>query len=265
MTRALRRVAPDPQRKEAGEVARMFGAIAPTYDFLNHTLSLNVDRYWRAMAVRAMEPNPHGLYLDLCTGTGDLAFALARRSGALVVGLDFTKPMLDLALKKAHRRRRKIHWVQADALRLPLRDECVDGITVAFGVRNFEDLERGLTEAARVLKAGGRLVVLEFSEPQGRLFGPLYRLYFRRLLPRIGALFSRVRGPYGYLAATVQGFPEAAPFAETLRRSGFVVIRQRPLTGGIATLHVALRERRKASMGGPGERHESVEAGGPAV
>ncbi len=265
MTRAVRRVAPDPQRKEAGEVARMFGAIAPTYDFLNHALSLNVDRYWRRMAVRAMEPKPRGLYLDLCTGTGDLAFALARRSGARVMGLDFTGPMLDIALRKARRRRREICWVQADALRLPLRDDCVDGITVAFGVRNFEDLERGLTEAARVLKPGGRLVVLEFSEPQGQFFGPIYRFYFRRLLPRIGALFSRVRGPYGYLAATVQGFPESAHFAMTMRRNGFAEVRQRPLTGGIATLHVAERAQRKASIAGSGERKRSAEARGPVA
>lgn len=217
----------------------MFGAIAPTYDLLNHLLSLNVDRLWRHRAVEALHPRPGEVVVDLCTGTGDLALALGRR-GARVLGVDFSRPMLERARRKGGGR--PFRWVLGDALRLPLRDRCADGITVAFGVRNFEDLPAGLQEMARVLKPGGRLVVLEFSQPRPGCFGFLYRLYFQKVLPAVGHVVSGVRGPYGYLPATVDLFPGPEAFAELLREAGFGAVVQRPLTGGIATLHAARRE-----------------------
>lgn len=229
---------PDPARRKGEEVARMFGAIAPTYDLLNHLLSLNVDRLWRHRAVRALHPRPGEVVVDLCTGTGDLALALGRR-GVRVVGVDFSRPMLERALRKDGRR--GLRFVLGDALRLPLQDGSADGVTVAFGVRNFEDLPMGLREMARVLRPGGRLVVLEFSHPRPGLFGALYRLYFQRVLPAVGRLVSGVRGPYGYLPATVDLFPDPPAFAELLRRAGFRDVVQKPLTGGIATLHAARR------------------------
>jgi len=230
---------PDPGRRRGEEVARMFGAIAPTYDLLNHLLSLNVDRLWRRRAVRALDPRPGEVVVDLCTGTGDLALAVGRR-GARVLGVDFSRPMLERALRKGGRK--SLRFVLGDALRLPLKDRSADGVTVAFGVRNFEDLAAGLREMARILKPGGRLVVLEFSRPRPGLFGSLYRLYFQRILPAVGHLVSGVRGPYGYLPATVDLFPDAPAFAELLRACGFGAVVQRPLTGGIATLHAARRE-----------------------
>lgn len=220
----------------------MFGAIAPTYDFLNHLLSLNVDRLWRRRAVKALDPRPGEVVVDLCTGTGDLALALGNR-GARVLGVDFSRPMLEQALRKG--RRGGLRFVLGDALSLPLGDRSVDGVTVAFGVRNFEDLRAGLVEMARILKPGGRLVVLEFSRPRPGLFGSLYRLYFQRVLPAIGRLVSGVQGPYGYLPATVDLFPDAPAFADLLKRSGFGSVAQTPLTGGIATLHVARRKGRE--------------------
>lgn len=219
----------------------MFGAIAPTYDLLNHLLSLNVDRLWRREAVRALDPRPGEVVVDLCTGTGDLALALARR-GARVLGVDFSRPMVERALKK--KPRGSLCLALGDALRLPLAESAADGVTVAFGVRNFEDLPAGLGEMARILKPGGRLVVLEFSTPRPGLFGALYRLYFQRVLPAVGRWVSGVRGPYGYLPATVDLFPDAPAFGDLLRKAGFERVVQRPLTGGIATLHTARKEGR---------------------
>lgn len=243
---------PDPKRHESKRVAQMFGSIAPSYDLLNHLLSLNVDRLWRRAAVKSLAPEPGGFYLDLCTGTGDLAFSLLKRVPARVLGVDFSGPMLDLAREKARRRGASGFCpARGDAMCLPLRAASVDGAMVAFGVRNFENLERGLGEMARVLRSGGRAVILEFSEPRGRLFGAVYRWYFRALLPRIGRLVSGSSGAYAYLPASVEAFPDAEALAGLFDGAGFEVLRQRPLTGGIATLHI-LRRTATGSPGGGG-------------
>jgi demethylmenaquinone methyltransferase/2-methoxy-6-polyprenyl-1,4-benzoquinol methylase len=241
----VERLLPDPARREGRDVARMFGAIAPTYDRLNHILSLNVDRLWRRRAVRALGAAPGSRILDVCTGTGDLALALLRSADVRVVGVDFSLPMLERAgAKKGGGEFRR---VQGDALDLPLRTAVADGAMVAFGVRNFQDLDRGLKELARVLRMGGRLVILEFSTPRGRLFGSLFRCYFQRVLPRVGRWVSGVEGPYGYLPASVGLFPSDEGLRGRLEDAGFAVESQRPLTGGIATLHVAVR----GPFGGP--------------
>lgn len=231
---------PDPEKREGALVAQMFNAIAPTYDFLNHLLSLNVDRRWRRVAIRELAPAPGGVYLDLCTGTGDLALALLRRAEARVLGVDFSRGMMAMAKRKAGADP-ALALVQADALDLPLADRCMDGAMVAFGVRNFEDLDRGFLEMARVIKPGGRAVILEFSEPRGRLFGALFRFYFHRVLPVLGRLISPSSGAYNYLPASVSQFPDADGLRRRFEKCGFLVRSQRPLTGGIATLHCVER------------------------
>ena len=233
---------PDPRVREGREVARMFGAIAPTYDLLNHLLSINVDRVWRREAACALAPERGERVLDLCTGTGDLALALVR-AGVRVVGADFSGPMLARAWRKAGREGVALELVRGDAQRLPFRDGAFAAASVAFGVRNFQDIPKGLAEISRVLAPGGRLAVLEFSTPRGRLFGPLYAFYFRRILPALGRLISKESGAYGYLPATVGGFPGPEPFAALLTSAGFRVESQRPMTFGIVHLHLARRDR----------------------
>jgi demethylmenaquinone methyltransferase/2-methoxy-6-polyprenyl-1,4-benzoquinol methylase len=240
---------PDPKTRHGEAVAQMFGAIAPTYDLLNHLLSFNVDRRWRRLAVKALDPRPNGSYLDLCTGTGDLAMAILRGGAEKVTGADFSGPMLSIARRKAESLGGRLLLTRADALAMPFPDGTFDGLTVAFGVRNFEDLDRGLTEMARVLKPGGRVVVLEFSTPRNPLVRAVYHLYFHHVLPAIGRLLSRRRGAYRYLPDTVRDFPDREAMALRMRSSGFVVSRQRGLTFGIATLHVGERPSGTGAVG----------------
>lgn len=219
-------------------VREMFTAIAPRYDFLNHLLSLNIDRLWRRAAIRQLgwEGAPRGRYLDLCSGTMDLAAALASRSGfaGQVVAADFVHPMLVLGKDKAAR----TAPVTADALALPFSANRFDGAMVGFGVRNLADLNAGLREAARVLKPGARLVILEFSTPPRQPLRALYFLYFRRLLPLIGRLVSKHMTAYTYLPESVLAFPEPDALMERLRQAGFTAVGYRRLTGGICACHV---------------------------
>jgi len=222
-------------------VRDMFTAIAPRYDFLNHLLSLNVDRRWRKTAVARLgwEANPRGTYLDLCTGTMDLAVLLARRPefrGA-VVGADFVVPMLVRGRDKAAR----AVPVAADALTLPFPDATFDGAMVGFGVRNLADLDAGLGETARVLKAGARFVVLEFATPRFAPLRAVYLLYFRRVLPAIGRIVSKHTDAYSYLPESVLAFPEPDALAARLRAAGFRDVGYQRLTGGIAALHYGTR------------------------
>lgn len=219
----------------------MFTAIAPRYDFLNHLLTLNIDRRWRRRAVRRLdwERTPSGIFLDLCAGTLDLAATLARARGfaGSVIGADFALPMLVRGRGKAPR----LAAVGADALALPFPDASFDGAMVAFGVRNLANLDAGFSEAARVLRAGARFVVLEFATPR---FAPLraaYLFYFRRILPAIGRAVSKHRDAYTYLPESVLAFPEPDALAARLSGAGFRDVRFELLTGGICAVHYATR------------------------
>jgi demethylmenaquinone methyltransferase / 2-methoxy-6-polyprenyl-1,4-benzoquinol methylase len=232
-----------PAATKATEVRRMFGAIAPRYDLLNHLLSLNRDRAWRRRAVdRLLAGTPgDGVFLDACAGTFDLSVELADRRGftGTVLGFDFAYPMLQAGLSKLPGR--DILPACADALSLPLANASVDGAMVAFGVRNLADLEAGLREFARVVRPGGCLVILEFMTPQWQPFRGLYLFYFSRLLPLIGRLVSRHGSAYSYLPASVLAFPEPPQLAGLLEAAGFRDAGWEPMTGGIVAVHVALR------------------------
>jgi len=226
--------------KSEGRIRRMFGAIAPTYDLLNHLLSCNVDRYWRWKTTQLVPPNGEAPILDVCTGTGDLALAYWRRGQGrvAVIGADFCSEMLTIARRKAGRLRAgNVSFVQADAQRLPFAENQFQIVSVAFGLRNISDFRRGLAEMMRVAQPGGRLVILEFSRPSESLAGRLYRWYFRRLLPCIGEFISGDRAYY-YLPASVLEFPDGEELAEVLRAMGLVNVWYRPFAFHIATLYV---------------------------
>jgi demethylmenaquinone methyltransferase/2-methoxy-6-polyprenyl-1,4-benzoquinol methylase len=223
-------------------VRAMFTAIAPRYDFLNHLLSLNIDRLWRRLAIRQLdwERVPDGTYLDLCSGTMDLAAALGNRPGfsGRVIGADFVQPMLVRGKGKSPR----IIPLTADALDLPLPDRTFDGATVGFGVRNLADLDAGLREMARVLKPGARLVILEFTTPNWQPLRALYFAYFRQVLPTIGRFFSKHSTAYSYLPESVLAFPEPGALADRMRAAGFREVGFRRLSGGICAWHAGTRE-----------------------
>jgi len=222
-------------------VRQMFTAIAPRYDLLNHVLSLNIDRTWRRAAVRQLrlDGSPDGTYLDLCAGTLDLAIELRRQGGfrGTVVGTDFAVPMLRLGAEKDAR----IRAVGADALELPFPDATFDGCMIAFGIRNLVDIGAGLTEMARVLRPGGRLVILEFSIPTRWPVRPLYAFYFRHILPRIGRIVSKHTSAYTYLPASVAEFPEPAALTAQIGAQGFLAAEHEPLTFGIVSVYHGTR------------------------
>lgn len=220
-------------------VREMFTSIAPRYDLLNHVLSFNVDRLWWRRAAHTFastlaRPDCH--VLDLCCGTGDMAFALGRRANASasILGADFSHAMLQLAAGKS--RGTTLRWIEADALRLPFPDSRFDLVTSAFGFRNLADYDAGLLEINRVLKTGGECGILDFHEPGG-LLGTVYRLYFRYVLPKIGTLISGVKGPYEYLPASVERFPDPQEMLQRMRRAGFREATWSPYTFGIAGLY----------------------------
>jgi demethylmenaquinone methyltransferase/2-methoxy-6-polyprenyl-1,4-benzoquinol methylase len=215
----------------------MFARIAPTYDRLNRLLSLGIDQRWRQSAVSRLGPVAGARVLDVCTGTGDLAFALAQ-GGARVLGLDFTPELLSRAEAKRARcdPNARTDFGLADALRLPLRDQTCSGATVAFGLRNVADRGACLREMGRVVQPGGKVLVLEFQVPRG-LLGKLYRLYFERVLPALGRLFSRDASAYTYLRDSVLAWPSAEALAAEMVGLGFEHCGFERRTIGIVALH----------------------------
>ena len=221
----------------------MFGQIAPSYDRMNHLLSLGVDRYWRWWTVRKLAPVPGELILDVCTGTGDLALAFWRATGgkSTIVAADFCSEMLEIGRRKGERAGvgPELSFVEADAQNLPFESDRFAIVSVAFGLRNVSDTDRGLAEMARVCRPGGKVAVLEFSSPRWQPFRGLYLFYFQNILPRVGQLLARnTSSAYEYLPATVAQFPDGEALAERMRGVGLVNVKFWPLTGGIATLYV---------------------------
>jgi demethylmenaquinone methyltransferase / 2-methoxy-6-polyprenyl-1,4-benzoquinol methylase len=232
------------EQQAARWVQSMFAEVAPRYDLLNHLLSCNVDRVWRKALIACVRPHlesPGKRVLDLCCGTGDVLLDLQGISKANVMGADFCHPMLVAARHKAERRRNQPLLFEADALRLPLSDGCLDLISIAFGFRNLANYTAALEELKRVLVPGGVLAILEFSHPRSALVKLSYGLYSTVLLPLIGAIISGSREAYTYLPESIQKFPDAVALEEMIRRAGFAATSHELLTGGIAALHIGRR------------------------
>ena len=233
------------QADASRKVREMFTRIAPRYDLLNHLLSLEMDRMWRARTARILQPIlelEEAKILDLCCGTGDLALALGRRAKGRVWGTDFAHTMLVRAREKAvdasaANGQRAIPFVESDALRLPFADGAFDLVTAAFGFRNLANYEAGLLEIRRVLKPGATRAILEFTEPKPGWFADLYRWYFRAVLPRIGAMISGDRDAYTYLPKSVARFFPPEELKELMSKSGFAEMEARVWTGGTVALH----------------------------
>src|SRR5262245_7044469 len=224
----------------------MFDGIAGRYDLLNHLLSAGIDRRWRRRAVRALQLTGGDVVLDLCTGTGDLAMATVRAvpGAARVVGVDFSSAMLQVGHEKVQRAQldARIHLVRGDAARIPIGDATVDAVTIAFGIRNVNDVAAVCHEMARVLRPRGRLAILEFAVPEIPVIGPAYLWYLHRVLPRIGQAISGSREAYGYLSASIDAFASPSELVKTLQQSGFADISTVRLTIGSVCLYIAVRD-----------------------
>jgi demethylmenaquinone methyltransferase/2-methoxy-6-polyprenyl-1,4-benzoquinol methylase len=227
------------------KIQQMFGAIAPRYDFLNRLLSFGIDRRWRTKAVRLLKYSEGSRILDVATGTGDVALEIALRTprSVKITGADFCKEMVDLGAEKvaASPYADRIDLKVAPCEDLPFANDTFDSITIAFGIRNVVDRKLGLAEMWRVLRSGGRMIILEFSTPRSPLFRQLYYFYFRRLLPVVGGLFSRYNA-YKYLPDSVLEFPSQEAFSRMMAEAGFRNIHLHELTFGIATIYVGEKE-----------------------
>jgi demethylmenaquinone methyltransferase/2-methoxy-6-polyprenyl-1,4-benzoquinol methylase len=233
----------DPENNSPEDHARrvreMFAQISPRYDLLNHLLSANIDGGWRRAVIRKLRPllPANAQLLDVACGTGDLSIALFEKTGAQVIGLDFCRPMLELAARKAPR----LQFVEGDALQLPFAESSFDAITIGFGLRNLSSVELGLDELRRVLKPQGWAAILEFSRPVVPGMRALAAIYCMRLLPRIGGLVSGSRSAYQYLPESISRFPDQQKLAAIMRGAGFDKVAFQNLTGGVAALHIGQR------------------------
>ena len=233
---------PEGSKKE--QVAAMFNAISPKYDALNRILSAGIDQSWRRKTLREIRATGALNVLDVATGTADLALALAKGiPGSRVVGVDISAGMLEVGRSKVRARdlEGRVRLDLGDGEQLPYEESSFGAVTVAFGVRNFENLEQGLRDMRRVLEPGGTLAVLEFSQPTAWPLRSLYLFYFKNILPRIGRMVSKDASAYTYLPNSVQAFPYGEAFAAKLREAGFKSVRVRPLTFGIASLYLAIK------------------------
>jgi demethylmenaquinone methyltransferase/2-methoxy-6-polyprenyl-1,4-benzoquinol methylase len=240
-----RRIGGADLSKSPSRIAGMFDAIASRYDLLNHLLSAGIDRAWRTRAVRALSLRGPETVLDLCTGTADLAIAACRAMphAGKVLGVDFAPAMLEVARRKLHREKLdgRIALVRGDATRIPLASGSVAAVTIAFGIRNVDDVDAACAEIHRVLEPGGRLAILEFAIPTVPVVKAIYLWYFEHVLPRIGRLLSRHNAAYEYLPASVGAFARPDEFADVLRRHGFQGVSAVPLTFGIVFLYSGRR------------------------
>ena len=225
-------------------VREMFAGIAGRYDLLNHVLSLNIDKLWRRKVsnlLRETLSRPDAIVLDVACGTGDLSLELNRDSRAQIIGTDFCRPMLTVALEKTAGLKAAVPYVEADAMDLAFADDSFDALTIAFGLRNLPNLSSGLVELHRVIKPGGTIVVLEFSSPIVPGFRQLFNFYFANILPRIGGAVSGSRGAYEYLPESVSKFPDQKGLVQLMEQTGFSSVRYQNLTGGIAAIHSGIK------------------------
>lgn len=235
----------DEQLKHARAVREMFSGIASKYDFLNHFLSVNIDKRWRRLVRQKLEKelnNPNALILDVACGTGDLSIELQEHAEAKVIGTDFCRPMLEIAEEKNAKNSISIPYIEADGMNLSFADESFDAVTIAFGLRNFSNWQKGLSELRRVLKSGGKLAILEFSTPVVPGFKQIFNFYFTRVLPRIGGAVSGSRGAYEYLPDSVSRFPDQNRLARMMGEIGFSNVEYKNLTGGIAAIHTGTKK-----------------------
>lgn len=225
------------------QVAKMFDAIAGRYDFLNHFLSLGIDIVWRKIAVREIAKVNPKMILDIATGTGDLAIEASRLNPSQVIGIDISNNMLDVGREKMKKKSldKLIDMQYGDSENLSFKDNTFDAVTAGFGVRNFENLDKGLSEMCRVMKVGGKLAILEPAEPKIFPFKQLYGLYFKVILPLLGKLFSKDNSAYNYLPESVAAFPSRNAFIQELEKAGFKEPNYKPLTFGIAALYTATK------------------------
>lgn len=229
--------------KSESRVREMFRQIAPRYDLMNHVLSLNIDRYWRWRSVRKLQITGNEPILDTCTGTGDLALAIKRRApeSVKVIGSDFCSAMLKIADQKSHKLASPRHaatFLEADSQALPFDNDQFQCVTVAFGLRNVTDTNKGLSEMYRVCKPGGQIMILEFSRPNVIGLRQIYQFYFTSVLPRIGQIFARNdKSAYQYLPESVGLFPDGHELAKLMQDAGMVNVRYTPLTLGVATIY----------------------------
>ena len=226
-------------------IAAMFDRISPKYDALNHLLSLNIDKVWRRKTAKAVAKSQPKTILDLATGTADLAIALAKcNSQAHIIGMDISEKMLEIGKEKVSKKglANQIELRLGDAATLPFESNTFDAVSVAFGIRNFENLERGLSEIQRVLKPNGRAVILEFSMPERFPIKQLYALYFKHLLPAIGKAVSKDGNAYSYLPLSVEQFPKPKVFLRMLAEKGLENGMAKPLSFGIASLYTSTKK-----------------------
>ena len=221
------------------EVAEMFDNISKRYDFLNHFLSMGIDKIWRKKAVKILSAYHPEILLDIATGTGDFAISAMRLQPAKVVGLDLSEGMLEVGRAKMKKKGldQQIKMVQGDSENLPFEDDHFDGITVGFGVRNFENLEKGLSEMRRVLKSGAPAIILEFSKPKRFPVKQSFNFYSKYIIPKVGRSISKDQAAYSYLPESVEAFPEGQDFVDIMSKVGYKDIKSKPVSGGIATIY----------------------------
>lgn len=227
--------------KSGNTISSMFNDISQKYDFLNHFLSFGIDKLWRKKAKKIiLSDNPLSI-LDVATGTADLAIEISKSTKAKITGVDFSEGMLEIGKVKVDKLHlsNQISLIHADALNLPFESECFDVISIAFGVRNFENLNKGLSELNRVLKKGGKLIILEFSTPPNKIIKALYYLYFRNILPFIGSFFSKNKIAYKYLFDSANAFPCGQKLCDIIKSNGFYEANQKILTFGVASIYCA--------------------------
>jgi len=236
---------PGNMHEKKAAVESMFDSIAWRYDFLNHFLSFNIDRFWRRRAIKIIsESYKSPFILDVATGTADLAIAAMKLNPSKITGIDISHKMLEIGKEKIRRKgfTGKIELVPGDSENIPFNDDNFDVAMVAFGVRNFSDPVKGLKEMNRVIRKRGMIMVLEFSKPSGFPFKPIYNIYFRNILPFFGRLFSKDKAAYRYLPESVMKFPDNEEFLKLLVQAGFSGIQQVKLTGGVASIYTGIKQ-----------------------